>query len=191
METPVEDERTAIPKGSTSGLTLQEFMDPPGDFLELIRGEVVQWAPPGFDHGEIEGELFALLREYVRPRRLGRLVTEADFIRKRDPFTARAPDVAFVSQRRVKETGRGFYPGAPDLAVEILSPTETLIAAEAKARMYLRAGGSVVRILDPGDRTLRIYRPNQGPVLVGTDAAAAEPALSGFRCVVRRFFGEE
>lgn len=161
--------------------------------LELVRGAVIQLSPSGIVHNQIESHASDILKAFVKPRKLGVVWTgDAGFILERDPFTVRSPDLSFVKQERFEPVKQraGFFPGAPDFAVEILSPTDSLKATEAKAQMYLRTGCSVVWILDPADHTLRIYRAGEDARLLNLeDEADAEPALPGFRCPVRDLFG--
>jgi Uma2 family endonuclease len=181
-------------RDSLPGLTPEEFMRlySDEDYVELIRGEVVQLTPPGLRHGLIGEEVRDVLKPYVKIGNLGIVLSmEIGYVLEREPYTVRAPDVSFISQARLEqvEDEEKHFPGAPDLAVEILSPTDSLRATESKARMYLRAGGSVVWILDPKDKTLRIYRPDADPIVLGPDDEAdAEPALPGFRCNVGNLF---
>jgi Uma2 family endonuclease len=164
-------------------------------FCELIRGEVISVPPAGMDHSEVEGEAFVILRTYVKANGLGTVWGgDAGFILERDPFTVRSPDISFLAKSRFegRPFPKGFCPGAPELAVEIISPSNSLPALEAKARMYLRAGGKAVWIMDPTTTTVRVYRPEAEPKLfqAGEDLDA-EPAIPGFRCPVWKLFGRE
>jgi Uma2 family endonuclease len=184
-----------VPVAPTGGMTADEFLQcsEDGVFLELVRGEVVRLAPAGGQHSRTGGRVYRILDEFVEERDLGVVFnSDAGFILERDPFTVRPPDVAFIAKTRMTEDQIpvGFISGAPDLAVEILSPTDTLQAAEAKARMYLRAGAKLVLIMDPGDQTIRAYRPESEVVIFGPeDELNAEPVLPGFRCPVWKLFG--
>jgi Uma2 family endonuclease len=189
------DVYAGIPTAERSGMTPDEFFrfsSEEGSF-ELIRGEVIQLPPTGGEHGAVGGDTYSVLREFVKAHDLGVvLIGETGYILERDPYTVRAPDVSFLSKSRLVDgkPPRSFIPGAPDLAVEILSPSDALPSAEAKARMYLRAGGQTVWILNPVDQTLRIYRNGEETQVRGpNDEADAEPALPGFRCPVARLFG--
>ncbi|MBW3622100.1 MAG: Uma2 family endonuclease [Armatimonadetes bacterium] len=188
------DTSFSIPTAESNGLTPDQFLALCGDetYLELVRGEVVQLAPANFYHGRKALRAGRLLDEFAEAHDLGVVVgQDTGFILERDPYSVRAPDVAFVSKARLPEDlPERFFPGAPDLAVEILSPTDSLKAAEAKAMMYLRAGGTVVWILDPKDRSCRIYRRDESVRALGPDDEAdAEPVLPGFRCPVSHLFG--
>lgn len=193
LESPPSPE---IPAANSTGLLPDQFLALCADddgIYELIRGEVVQLTPAGEDHSEIESETFFLLRSFVKEKGLGTVwAGDAGFILEKEPYTVRSPDVAFISKARLStpRNRKSFFPGAPDLAVEILSPTDSLKAAESKAMMYLRAGGSVVWILDPKDRSCRIYRRDEAVRVLGPeDDLDAEPVLPGFRCPVARLYG--
>jgi Uma2 family endonuclease len=189
------EEDRHVPTAELTGMPPDRFLQFCGDddgIYEMIRGEVIQLAPAGMEHSEIEGETFVLLRSFVKERDLGTVWTgDAGFILERDPFTVRSPDVAFVSKARIPaQLQKGFFPGAPDLAVEILFPTDSLKSVEPKVMMYLRAGSGVVWVLNPRDQTLRIYRNGEETQVRGpNDEADAEPALPEFRCPVARLFG--
>jgi Uma2 family endonuclease len=176
------------------GLTPEEFMHLYADekFVELIRGEAVQLTPPGMEHAWLAGKIYAFLTAFVEENGLGlEGFVEAGFILEREPHTMRSPDVSFLPREKFKnaEDKSKYMLGAPDFAIEILSPTDSLRATESKARMYLRAGGGVVWILDPQGKTLRIYRPDAEPLVRERgDEADAEPVLPGFRCPVERLF---
>jgi Uma2 family endonuclease len=185
----------SIPLASLPGMTADEFLTycSEVDFCELIRGEVVSVPPAGMEHVEIEGDAFVLLRSYSKANDLGVvLIGDIGYILERDPYTVRAPDISFLSKARLGDgkLPKGFCPGAPDFAVEILSPTDTLRTTEMKIQMYLRTGTKVAWIMNPGDTTIRVYRPGEEPKRFTVDEEIdAEPALPGFRCTVWRLFG--
>ena len=158
---------------------------------ELIQGELVMRTPAGADHGRITAELTMLLGMHVRQHRLGCVyAAETGFQIERDPDTVRAPDVAFVrAERLVDASVPGFFPGAPDLVVEVVSPGERAADVVAKASTWLAAGTRMVWIVWPTGRTVDIYRPGsamvtrrQGQRLDG------EGVVSGFSCDVAAIF---
>jgi Uma2 family endonuclease len=128
--------------------------------IELVRGEVVEMSPAGFDHGAIALAVGSILREFVRRRALGTVTAaETGFILSRDPDTVRAPDAAFVARERVVRQGRpeGFFEGAPDLAVEVVSPHDRDLEVEEKILDYLRAGTRMVWVIRPRSKTVTVY----------------------------------
>jgi Uma2 family endonuclease len=138
-----------------------ERMAPVDGHVELVRGELVMMTPAGHEHGAIALKVGAALLEHVRSRGLGTAYSaETGFVLARDPDTVRAPDAAFVTAERVaRQTRReGFFEGAPDLAVEVISPSESDEAVHAKVLEYLRAGTRLVWVLHPRTRTVEAYR---------------------------------
>src|SRR5437899_1434212 len=111
------------------GLSVDEFMayDTPDGKAELVRGELRMSPSPGGPHGMVMSALNARLFVYVDARKLGRILTNACFELVELPRTVRAPDIAFVRADRLPPGGIGSGPMrvAPDLAVEVASPSET------------------------------------------------------------------
>lgn len=178
----------------TEPITADDLMRLPdnGDRLELVRGEVVRMPPPGAFHGTFGSNLLEMLAPFVRSRRLGICNSEAGFLLSRDPDTVRSPDAAFISRARVESIGgipAGYWPWAPDLAVEILSPTDVISDAEAKAQEYLDAGSSLVWLVNPRRRQVKAFRPQQPSVILNeNDELDGGEILPGFRRLVSEIF---
>ena len=155
-------------------------------------GFAVSEPPASFRHGGIAAEVFTRLAEYVREGNLGRVVsTETGFLLARDPDTVRAPDVAFVSRSRIERAGtfRGFFPGPPDLAVEVLSPSERPADVHAKTGDYLAAGARLVWVIDPARRQVRVHRSLLRPVILDeASMLEGDDVLPGFSVNVARLF---
>src|SRR5262249_4638196 len=120
---------------ATQLLTADDLWRLPQDGMrhELIRGELTNMPPAGAEHGVTTMNLSTPLDKHARTNDLGRvLAAETGFIIGRDPDTVRAADVAFVSKPRIPATGipKKFFPGAPDLAVEVVSPSDTVSEVE-------------------------------------------------------------
>ena len=144
-------------------LTAEDLLKlPRGRFrYELIEGELKQRSPAGHDHGRIAMELSAPLHQYVKANKLGKVyAAETGFLLKTDPDTVRAPDIAFIRQERVARVGRskGYWRGAPDLAVEVISPSNSVGELEDKIQMWLEAGTRLVWIISPILSTVTVYR---------------------------------
>lgn len=160
---------------------------------EIDEGVLVPMSPCGFDHGEVSVNVAALLRGYVRRRRLGRVVgNEAGFRLSQGPDVLRAPDVAFVSEQRLAQVyrGPGFAEGAPDLAVEVVADDDRAAEVERKALQFIAAGVRSVWVLYPRTRTVSVRRAD-GRVLHLTGEGAVledDPALPGFRCRLAELF---
>ena len=132
---------------------------------ELVDGEVREMAPVGGVHGECAGRIYRRLADHVARYGGGKVVVgDVGFVLglPHDRERVRAPDVAFVTTGRLPQ-GRlpeGFIRGAPDLAAEVLSPSDSLADLEQKARDYLDGGARLVWVIAPAARTATVYRPD-------------------------------
>ncbi|HUR80773.1 MAG TPA: Uma2 family endonuclease [Thermoanaerobaculia bacterium] len=125
---------------------------------ELVEGELRAMSPSGFRHGTIISRIDGHLRAHVDAHLLGEVTSgEAGFVLARQPDTIRAPDVGFVRAERVTET-TGFFPGPPDLAIEVISPSDRENDVAAKTLEYLRAGTRAVVLIDPETRAVAVHR---------------------------------
>ena len=161
---------------------------------ELIRGVLHETMPAGLKHGEIAAALLALLWIYVRPRRLGHVFgTDAGVQLEWGPDTVREPDVAYISAERLPlDTAiSGYCPVAPDLVVEIASPSDTAAAVEDKADMWLDYGVRMAIIIYPQSRRIIVRQPGR-PDLVLTDGDTLDGGnvLPGFHCSVSDVLGD-
>jgi Uma2 family endonuclease len=146
----------------TKLVTAEELLAMGERRCELVRGRVVDVTPAGAGHGRIGSWLNARIRQFVEERDLG-VVYGADtgFRLERDPDTVRAPDVAFVAADRLPEIDeRKYVPFAPDLAVEVVSPSDTFREVEEKARMWLSSGTQLVWVAEPETERMFVYRPD-------------------------------
>lgn len=130
---------------------------------ELVDGEVVEMTPVGGVHGEVTGRIYRNLAECVDRHGGGKvLVGDVGFVLNlpQDPERVRAPDVAFVSSQRLPGGGlpQGFLHGAPDLAVEVLSPSDNPVDVQQKVRDYLEAGARLVWVVAPQAKAVTVYR---------------------------------
>jgi len=157
---------------------------------ELVRGELRRMIPPSYEHGSVAYEIGFRLGEYVRPRHLGRVVAaETGFLISRGPDTVRAPDVGFVRAERATGPPRGYYPGAPDLAVEVLSPEDRSGEVREKVAEWLGAGARAVWVVDPEERALVVHEPGRTPVVLREgDILRGGDAVPGFEFPVRDVF---
>lgn len=159
---------------------------------ELIRGELIMMSPAGFQHGHLAASIGTILTNFVEPRGLG-VVTGAEtgFLIARDPDTVRAPDAAFICAERLPPPDpRGFFPGAPDLAVEVLSPSDRASEVNSKVRDWLEAGARVVWVIDPQNRTVAIHCSLGKATILGmSETLPGQDVLPGFAMPVRQIFG--
>ena len=167
------------------------YLMPEEERCELVAGELIREPLPGEGHGLVAAALVAHLYEFVRDRRLGRVHGETGFVVARDPDTVRGPDAAYVSVERSAATVRRgpFFEGAPDLAVEVLSPSNTRQEITAKIREYLSAGAGAVWVVDPARRTVTVHGPDREPrTLSPEDILDGGTVLPGFRLPVAEIF---
>jgi Uma2 family endonuclease len=173
-------------------MTADELLQTPGlGRCELVRGELISLALEGFEHGRIAGRVGASLGAYVERHRLGVVMGGGTgFEIARDPDTVRAPDVAFIRAERVSaEPMMGFYPGAPDLAVEVLSPNDRADEVLAKVQDWLAAGCRAVWVIDPATRTVSVYRGRDQIVPLGiSDELSGDDILPGFKVPIAEIF---
>lgn len=176
-------------------LTAEEFARLPDngfDRDELIRGVVCvrEPGPPGFTHGTVDARIGHLLFAFVTPRRLGTVMHNVGFVFERNPDTVCGPDVSFMAASRLALLGGRPYPdGAPDLAVEILSPGNTKRDTAEHVALYLRAGSRLVWVVDPKRRTVTVHRPNEEPLVLGADdMLSGGDVLPGFEHPVANVF---
>lgn len=148
-------------------------------------------SPAGFDHGRLASRIVAALENHATPRGLGVVTTaEAGFQVAHDPDTVWAPDVAFVRAERIPPSGvKGFFQGAPDLAVEVISPSDRPSEVAGKVQDWLRAGCSMVWVIDPEKRAVTVHRSsNEVAVLASADALSGSDLLPGFSMRVADIF---
>lgn len=188
MRTPATD--------SDSGelLTLDEFVRLPDDETrkELVRGRVVREPPAGFEHGGLAAHIAYRLREFVVREDLGMVVgAETGFILFEDPPTVRAPDAAFVARERLPDDRTGFARLAPDLVVEVVSPSNTMPEIHDKVRDFLDAGTRIVWVIEPRRRTVMVYRSRDDiRLLTDEDTLDGGDVLVGFRLRIAELFAD-
>jgi Uma2 family endonuclease len=171
--------------------TADELLEMPedGNRYELVEGELQKMSPAGTDHGDIAMTIGAHLKSFVRQRQLGKVYSaDTGFLLAQQPDTVRAPDVAFVRTERVVKTPK-YVPGAPDLAIEVLSPGDSFREVEIKIREYLRHGTQAVVIVEPETRLVRVYRAGQSPEDV-VDGLTVDDVVPGWKMPLSEIFEE-
>jgi Uma2 family endonuclease len=175
-------------------VTADELLMMPDDGFsyELVKGELKRMPPTGDAHGGVTMALAAPLYQYVKLNKLGRVyAAETGFKLESDPDTVRAPDVAFVSAERIEAAGRvlGYRSGAPDLAVEVLSPGNTKREMAEKIDEYFAAGARLVWVVSPKLKTVTVYRSLTDIVmLTEKDTLDGGEVVPGFHIPVAEIF---
>lgn len=134
-----------------------------------------------------------LLDQYVRSHHLGTVcAAETGFRLATEPDLVRAPDGAFIARERVEAAGdvEGYWPGAPDLVIEVVSPHDTYTEVEGKVLDWLDAGTRMVLVVNPRRRTVTVYRsPHEIAVLTEGDTIEGGEVVPGWTVRVRDIFG--
>lgn len=161
---------------------------------ELVEGKVKIMSPTGFGHGALELAIAKLLAAFVAEHSLGTIVTgEVGFVIETNPDTVLAPDVAYVRQERIEAVGvtDKFFPEAPTLAIEIVSPSDTAEDVDSKARRWLTAGTEAVWVVYPKGKSITVYESlHDIRIVTGEQLLECEKVLPGFRLKVSELFAD-
>ena len=174
--------------------TASELFEMPDDGFryELVKGELRKMSPSDWKHGAVVVNITLLLGLYVKTNKLGVCCgAETGFTIASDPDTVRAPDLGFVSRERISEGSvpKTFWPGAPDLAVEVLSPGDTRREVDEKVEDWLEAGARAVWVINPKRRAVSVYRSMKDVTrLSEEDELDGGDVVPGFRCKVSEIF---
>jgi len=175
-------------------ISAEEFLTwkgPPGFKLELVRGEVVKVCRPGFRHGLRQLRIGTILDQFGRSTQHGRAAVETGVVTEHDPDTVRGPDVSYWSAERLPldQEPVGYPAMAPDLSVEVLSPSNRGPVIRAKMQEYFARGVRMVWVVDPDDHTVTVYRsPDEGRIFHENATLSGEEVLPGFSCRVAELF---
>jgi Uma2 family endonuclease len=187
----------AMPAPTQPGtlLTAEDLYELPdgGRHHELVRGRLCVSEPPGFSHGAISTIIAATLLAYVRPRGLGTVTVESGYVLARGPDTVRGPDVTFLAAARepTADVAHRFYEGAPDLAVEVLSPDDRASEVAEKVDEYFAAGTRLVWVVNPKTRSVTVHTPDGiARILRESDTIDGGDVIPGFTCSVAELFPE-
>lgn len=179
---------------ATELLTADDLLRQPHDGYryELVKGELIKMPPAGNIHGKRTMRLGWRLARHVEANDLGVVfAAETGFRLATDPDTVRAPDVAFVTRARIEEIGEfeGFWPGAPALAVEVISPGDSYTEVEEKIEEFLNGGARAVWVVDPRRRTITVDRSSVDiTILAENDILDGGDIIPGFICHVAEVF---
>lgn len=158
---------------------------------ELTEGRLIEMSPPGSEHGLIVFSISLVIGNYVKQKKLGKVfAAETGFRLSRNPDTVRAPDVAFVSSARLpRPLPRGYMDLAPDLVVEVVSPSDDADDMQLKIKEWLDAGAKMVCYVYPSSRQVVIYRSLRDVrVLTDADTLLGDDVLPDFSLPVNEIF---
>jgi Uma2 family endonuclease len=164
---------------------------PEAKFWQLIDGELIKMSPAGAEHGEICSRLLITVGMHVRRRKAGRIYDSSTGFRL-DPDNCFSADVSFVKTARIAAVlpnPEKFVQGAPDFAIEVLSPTDTIRSIERKIALFFHFGTPLMWFVLPRKRVVRIYRSgNEYTTLDSSGSLSADPVLPGLTIPVREVF---
>ena len=175
-------------------MTADEFLRLHGDEcgVDLVKGHVVRDPMPGGEHGLYCGEAFSIIRDFVKPRGLGRVMTNDTYIYAgSNPDSVRGADVAYISYKRLAKDQpipRGPFEIPFELVIEVRSPTDRMKAILNKIDDYLEAGVDVVVLLEPTTRSATVYRKDAETQLTHDQELTLPDILPEFRVRVGQFF---
>ncbi len=179
---------------TTKSWTEKMIMSIPKDGYkhELINGEFTM-VPAGFEHEIIIANIIFILKKFISEHHLG-AVCGPDLGCWMKSENLRCPDVSFISRERLAKTGRipkGFFKGSPDLAVEVLSPSDTIEGVHGKIVEYFENDTKLAWIVNPEEQTVTVYRsPYPYKLLTNKDTLEGEDVLAGFSVPVSELFEE-
>ena len=168
-------------------MTLEEFLESDLEGYEYVKGVLIPMPPTSGEHGDISSNVQWYLYSHVRGNQLGRVYTSDTGFRIGERVLM--PDIAFVSSARLPDDRRKVFSIPPDLAVEIVSPTDVHYNVIEKAFAYLDAGTRLVWIIEPVGKTVTVYR-SQTNIKTFTidDTLSGEDVVEGFSCQVSQLF---
>jgi len=175
-------------------MTAEELLRRPNDGFRyaLVDGELRRMSPASYQHGRLAMNIASPLDRYVRQQKLGVvLAAETGFLVAKNPDTVLAPDAAFVRRDRVEESGDtvSYWPGAPDLAVEIVSRHDLYTEIEEKVGAWLAAGTRMVSVVNPCQHRATVYRSlHKITILTEDDTLDGGEVVPGWQMPVRELF---
>jgi Uma2 family endonuclease len=174
--------------GTATEADLLQFVERDKRLCELIDGTLVE-KPMGYWEGIIAINIATLLNLFVQPRNLG-AISGADSTMRMKSGRVRLPDIGFTLRDRLPKTLAPIPSLSPDLAIEVLSESNTAREIEQKLKEYFQSGTRLAWIVDPPTRTVTVYHSAGAPARMVSESETldAEPVLSGFSATVAEFF---
>ncbi len=168
-------------------MTLEEFLANDVEGYEYVNGELIPRPGTSLEHGSIGANVFRYLDRYVYEKQLGKVYFSETGFQVNERVLK--PDIAFLSTERIPEDQRKASPVPPDLAIEVVSPSDAWDRVEEKAFAYLAAGTRMVWVFKPISQTVTVYRSRTDiKLLTCNDTLTGEDAVEGFSCQVALLF---
>jgi Uma2 family endonuclease len=164
-----------------------ENLDDDSHRHELIKGELLTMPLTQLRHARIAANLTLMLAQYVKANHLGKVYVEGGYHIERDPDTVLGPDVSFVASDRI-DTIEAYYPGPPDLAIEVISPGDRQGKIERKLDLWLAAGTKSVWLVNPRKRTVEIISSTGERRTLHETDELVDDTVPGFRVRVSEIF---
>ena len=168
-------------------MTLEEFLESDLEGYEYVKGELISMPAASWEHGIVSARIFLCLGLYVRENQLGEVVTPDTGFQVGERVLK--PDVAFLSTAHLPDDVSRASPVPPDLAVEVVSPSDAFRRVIEKAFAYLDAGTRLVWVVEPGSKTVTVCRSETDiKLLTRNDTLTGEDVVEGFSCQVAQLF---
>ena len=181
------EQAVTFPAPLETDMTLEEFLESGLERYEYVKGELIPRPPTSGEHGDISTSLVLFLGPYVHQNQLGRVYTSDTGFKIGDRFLI--PDIAFVSTERLPDDRHKAFSIPPDLAVEIVSPTDVLFRVFEKALTYLSGGTQLVWVIEPVAKTVTVYRSETDiETFTRENTLTGEDVVEGFSCQVSQLF---
>ena len=179
---------------TTTPVTAEQLLRMPDDGYryELLADDLIKMSPAGWKHGAVVGCLHTLLSRYIDEYNLGQMFgAGTGFWINRNPDTVLAPDISFIHRDNfpASDPEEAFWPGPPDLAVEVVSPNDTMKYVDEKVKAWLDAGTIMVWVVNPKWRNVTVYRSaNDIKTLTEDEHLDGQEVVPDFRCQVSEIF---
>lgn len=160
-------------------------------FTELVNGVIIRLEPEGFAHAVLSSRISYEISAFVHEQHVPGYVLGfgAGYILSRNPDTVRTTDAAFISKSKLPDGLTGFFfPTAPDLAVEIVSPDDKAKLVQEKLDQFLQAGAQLIWVFYPKTRTVAVHTPSGSQTVDINGVLDGDPVLPGFKLAVRDVF---
>lgn len=181
-----------MPTTLTAPMTLEEFERLPddGNKHELSEGELIVMLPVKSLHSLVALAVQEMLLSYLKQHPLGRAIREAGYVLSRKPLTVRQPDISVLTNERILATPpNAYFEGAPELAVEVVSPSDSAKDLESEVQQYLRYGAREVWVVYPEVKRIHVYRAAAGPTILDeSQSIEGGDVLPGFSVKVADLF---